>query len=820
MKDHWMDKLKGGLIVLTLVIYGHSAYGADITTGLVGHWHLDEPTGVTANDSTGYSNGTLISFPTDNSGRTSGKISGALLFNGTNYVRIPHNDILNPGSSSFSYSMWIYHLPVDSHSCTLWKGGENNSAGFMVCTQLGSRGESAFAHVGDGAVKKTASFGQKSLLYKWSLLTVVINRSDNTLKTFVDGQYTGISSDISEVGPIASTKNLQIGEGSNWLPYKGLVDDVRIYKRALAAEDIAALYDLGKNTASVTILKDPASTGTGTIQGPGINCGSSCVQTLNKQEPITLEALPLTPTSYLASWGNPNCKAGSLTCTFNVKADEVIAPKFRDSAEETKILPAASCNQSDVQAAIDSASNGNTVLVPEGNCTWKNLKVNKPITLMGAGRGKTVITRDPTAGSWTAGIVSLTAPAIVKSMTFKPSMTGNNAAAFSASANGFRITDIEYLGLPGSVEGYFLYSSAYGLVDHCDITGGSGSNELIFVRGALDSWQTPHSLGGKDNLFIEDSYFRGAGYVTDCNSNSRCVVRFNTITGAMKVDGHGKASNSPPRGVRHMEVYHNHWTASGGTWAAVEIRGGGGRFFSNTSDSVKPNFFLTEYSVNVAWGGFNNVPQTPANYPIDDQIGVGQDPKKQASEPVYLWSNRAGGTSWPIKLSWTITSSIMEQIIAANRDYYDEAVSFNGSGGVGVGTLANRPSTCTPGVGYWATDQGNWNKSQAGPDGRLYTCSSSGIWESNYTPYPYPHPLISGLGNEAIDVQYGEISGDGNISLYDAALMARHALGSLTLTDAQAEAADVSGDGLINIEDISLVAKRALGLIDQFPIEQ
>ena len=66
------------------------------------------------------------------------------------------------------------------------------------------------------------------------------------------------------------------------------------------------------------------------------------------------------------------------------------------------------------------------------------------------------------------------------------------------------------------------------------------------------------------------------------------------------------------------------------------------------------------------------------------------------------------------------------------------------------GPIANRPATCTSngqgtGVGYWATDEGDWNSTNPGPDGQLYTCSAPNTWTLYYTPYAYPHPLITGI---------------------------------------------------------------------------
>jgi len=56
---------------------------------------------------------------------------------------------------------------------------------------------------------------------------------------------------------------------------------------------------------------------------------------------------------------------------------------------------AASCAKADVQAAVTSAVNGDTVTIPAGNCTWSStLTINKGITLQGAGTNATTITQN------------------------------------------------------------------------------------------------------------------------------------------------------------------------------------------------------------------------------------------------------------------------------------------------------------------------------------------------------------------------------------------------------------------------------------------
>src|ERR1700733_1681234 len=118
----------------------------------------------------------------------------------------------------------------------------------------------------------------------------------------------------------------------------------------------------------------------------------------------------------------------------------------------------------------------------------------------------------------------------------------------------------------------------------------------------------------------------------------------------------------------------------------------------------------------------------------------------EAVLPTYLWMNSS--SSGPSTLAYSDTARVIQ-----NRDYYLEGINqaaqtnpsspFDGTTAIGMGhgTLANRPTTCTAGVGYWATDQGNWNQSESGGQGELFLCTATNTWTLYYTPYTYPHPL-------------------------------------------------------------------------------
>ncbi len=120
----------------------------------------------------------------------------------------------------------------------------------------------------------------------------------------------------------------------------------------------------------------------------------------------------------------------------------------------------------------------------------------------------------------------------------------------------------------------------------------------------------------------------------------------------------------------------------------------------------------------------------------------------EALEPLYEWTDNYS----PVPDNPSDVFSASAGSFTQNQDYYlwcnasaynTGCTTFNGTAGVGSGTLASRPSTCTTGVAYWATDQGNWNQSGSGGQGELFKCTATNTWTLFYTPYTYPHPLTA-----------------------------------------------------------------------------
>jgi hypothetical protein len=322
-------------------------------------------------------------------------------------------------------------------------------------------------------------------------------------------------------------------------------------------------------------------------------------------------------------------------------------------------------------------------------------------------------------------------------------------------------------------------------------------------------WSLPTGFGGTNYFYIEDNIINGnvdsgtySTRIFDGFTAAKVVVRFNNVSQAVLGETHGTGHAPDDRGLRSQEIYCNKVTSSlafAPNFGAVDMGNGTTLVWGNTWNQVYKNIYLfkltrknnTTYGQTATpngWGyagtQFNGTgsmwdggtalgTDTLLGYPCLDQPGRGQGdlitggfPNKvnsttgtiywpnQALEPIYIWSN-----SGNIVSGWggaTYGDDTGGRVVA-NRDYYPPASGiqasptspFNGTQGTGWGTLANRPTTCTPGVAYFATDQGSWNTSTSnsygvqmnGADGVLYKCTAPNTWTLYYVPYTYPHPL-------------------------------------------------------------------------------
>jgi hypothetical protein len=342
---------------------------------------------------------------------------------------------------------------------------------------------------------------------------------------------------------------------------------------------------------------------------------------------------------------------------------------------------------------------------------------------------------------------------------------------FLAVANVFGVADHNSVGDTPPVGAYINFAN----IHHGQWKGVGGWGDY--------SYATPSTFGTEQAFYLENNLIKYAlGTDSDVygehGGGGRHVCRFNTFNihqfGMCGV--HGTDTTGRPRSGRHWEVYYNTGTCDPPNCGNVGPgRGGTGYILSNTVTGTGATGVAyldpqRTWRLNDTFGycdGTSPWDTKSGGQPVVcmDQPGRGMGvyisgvsptpvgPVNQILEPVY-----AAGNTLPSGSS-TITTGT--SIIIRNRDYYVENLNqaaqtsatspFNGTTtiGMGHGSLALRPTTCTTGVGYWATDDGNWNQSGVGGQGRLYVCTAPNTWTLQYMPYTYPHPLIGGGGGSA-----------------------------------------------------------------------
>lgn len=306
--------------------------------------------------------------------------------------------------------------------------------------------------------------------------------------------------------------------------------------------------------------------------------------------------------------------------------------------------------------------------------------------------------------------------------------------------------------------------STVGVIDHNSFEGSSHEYPLMIFGAGENDWG-PRWQGTGNNLFLEDNVFNFgsenlAASGMDAWHGGRLVVRYNKITNA-RVAVHGVCHGGPA----NLEVYGNTLVGGAGSSNGYRIvhHQGCGEFmiFNNTLAPTQATMALLYYRSSnpnpEGCGVCNGSDPSDGNRPGQNGYPCFKQPGRTGQAqlvPIYLWNNRytTDGTMAKLSIESAGGTSLLSSHIVSNRDYY-QAVSttqtsptspFNGTTGVGFGTLANRPTTCTNGaesgggVGYFATDQGT--------QGTLYRCSSANTWTVHYTPYAYPHPLQSAAG--------------------------------------------------------------------------
>jgi len=401
------------------------------------------------------------------------------------------------------------------------------------------------------------------------------------------------------------------------------------------------------------------------------------------------------------------------------------------SGGEAATRDASSCSQSDVQAAINSSSDGDTLLIPAGNCTWFSSVSTggKAITIQGDGRSSTIIT--VSASGEGLNVTNNAGKAItIKSMKWMGQATVNGLIKISGTIKSFRITDcnFDWTGYGSPPDGAIVISGyAHGVIDHCTFAPANNSTYRSGIRvepdGTANAYARDSALGTANSVYVEDCIFIeptpiGYSHAIWAQNGGSYVFRHNSVTN-WGIDMHGHCTSG---GGREFEIYNNTFAATGSySGATITIRGGTGVIYNNTFTSNGYRMYgqgLRMQEVddgdicNAMTGGACHACTYPALY----QLGRG---KNNSLDPIYMWNNNLDGSYWVSNPS--------------NPPYLKSPYQINT-----VWASDSADSACDSACG--GAQQAPHYFTQLNRD--YYDSESTA--KPGYTSYTYPHPLVTG----------------------------------------------------------------------------
>jgi hypothetical protein len=385
------------------------APGGTVIGGLVANWRLDEGAGTSAADSSGSYSGTLVNGPI----WTAGKTGNAVRLDGVNdYIALPNIDV--PGSA-MTITAWVNSssFPTSSDQRFISKAvgtAQQDHYWMLGQTPRGQQSRLRFRLKTNGATT-----------------TLVASAGDLPLNTWYhaaatyDGAYmrlylNGVEVDsTAKSGAIATSAAVpaSIGrnpDGSNFL--HGVIDDVRIYNRALTSAEIAQIISgAGGSPNQAPIVNAGADQA---VMMPGGATLNGTVADDGQPSPVAL-TLNWTKASGPGVVMFSSLSAATTTATFSVAGTYVLLLTASDGA-----LSAAD----DVTVTVSAAPNQPPVV---------NAGANQSITLPGTATLSATVSDDGQPSPPGAVTLTWTRVSGTGTVTFSAPGATTTTATFSAS---------------------------------------------------------------------------------------------------------------------------------------------------------------------------------------------------------------------------------------------------------------------------------------------------------------------------------------------------------------------------------------------------
>jgi hypothetical protein len=429
--------------------------------GLIAYWKFDEGSGTTTGDASGNGNsGTLV----NGSVWSAGRVGKALLFDGINdHVTVADSNSLDL-SSAFTLSAWVNPASTftDFRSILV-----KNYSYYLYASVASYCGDGTPLGGFSGITAQTACQPSPLPVNTWTHLAVTYNGS--TLTFYRDGVAVATSSASGTLSP--TTGVLQIGGSQFGEYFKGLIDEVRIYNKALSATEIQTAYQQDSGGTSPTVspvipgTNQPFSFSLANSGNKSVVAGSSVTN--------SIAAALVSGTSQTVSFGVSGLPSGA-----------------NGSFSSTSCTPACS-------TVLNISSSTST---PAGNF---------PITITSTGGDVTKTT------AFTLS-VTVPTPTNTSGATYWVAKTGSdsNSCAQAQSQGGAKLTINAGIACMRSGDTLYIMAGTYlehitSLRSHVD---GSCTSGNCVPNGTAGAWTKIHAAPGHERQAIVRSDGNGALY--------------------------------------------------------------------------------------------------------------------------------------------------------------------------------------------------------------------------------------------------------------------------------------------------------------------
>jgi len=449
-----------------------------------------------------------------------------------------------------------------------------------------------------------------------------------------------------------------------------------------------------------------------------------------------------------------------------------------------------------VQGLQNAVLDGDTITIPSGTFTWSTrVNITRAITLQGAGVGQTII-RDAVQNDKLLQVTLV--PGQLTRITGIEFRDGGRTNVQPAPAG---IIHVDGSNTDGSrfrmdhcrwndLNGYMVTDTVIGVLDHNEVVIGNHVLEWLYPycsrwNGASygdGSWAAPVNWGSGDFLFIEDNTLTSTNTTyeasfTDCFGGARIVARHNMVTRGLFAN-HGTESPGRSRSCRAMDIYSNTIDLMNVNRYVSGCRGGTILFHDNTVLHAGGAQALATLSSFRMVGSF---------FPWGGADGTNGWDKNNAGNPFYTGTvSSASGCSVTVAGSpWTANQwagytikrsaggfgyidSNTSNTITFRQNIFGQCQSFSAGdvftinkvdqsldqAGAGVSALISGDNpTPPPGFTQGVDACYSWNNTNDGAPFNSFNAETSNIragthffantQKPGYTPYTYPHPLVT-----------------------------------------------------------------------------